>query len=1204
MFELLSIAVGAGIAKHVLASWLGEDMPTAIGGELIGAIAGKLGGRQAAKANRQIEEIRDAVIGGLEDFLAHEPIDQANVQLVADALGATLEAAPTTTLLVGGRFEASKVARAFADSCPEVRAGLAAIDQGLYDRALVSTAAALRRIAEKLPNFQTEVAAAQLSALDDLVSNVDAILSELRSMKADVQTIRDRPEEEAKSFEDAYRRSLIKKVAELRLFGLPYHDKAGGEVDLDVAYIPLRLQHKESKWLAGLDYPSILTLLPFFGNRLLIEGAAGSGKTTLLQWTTLNALKPPDNAAQLFAGADFVTSLFLNSAYSTDDSGAQKQIEEFIKIGRNRSKFDSLRESVEVVLHHHRRLININKFGEKNKRYEVLLNEMERLFSATAAKSEIWWTRLPIFLRLRDCPSGHLPKPNDLPGVVARAAGNPPEAWLRKRLQAGEALLLIDGIDEVPEANREQLRRDLDDYSETYPDTFMIVTSRPAAVLRGRWAQSFRHRLSVQPMSTDDIAAFIAQWHKALARRSRKPIDVDVASLTHQVLSKPALRQLAETPLLCAAICYLHRIKRGEIPRRAARLNEEIIKQLVHQLDIDRLQNEGYERLVPALSGLDLDEKTAIIARLALAMVRTEESSLSRDKALPAVRDGLAALRKDNDPEAVLGALQERSGVLRGASEELVEFSHNALKTHLAASRLVLENAGAKEVIRLAEATVDPDLILLTATKASIPYRQDILGALLDGVPANEPKARVQQILALRASVDEIADSTLRDRLADLMPELFPPRDMNEAAALAELGDRALPFLPHRPEAEAEWNAASVRCLKRIASDPARKLLENFLGTQSMEVATELAEVFHPLRIAGIAKTILSTDWSSFDPIPPGVRASIFDIEPLLSRKRISALNLTSTGLSDSSLSKIHKITGLQTLWLSGTHIGDAGLTHLATLAEVKDLRLSGTQITNEGLAHLAKLTSLRSIWLSGTQIGDDGIAHLVGLTNLEELSLGSTAVSDEGMVFVSKLLKLKSLWLDRTKVSNDGLAQLSCSTGLQYLSLDNIDIDDHGISHLAGLTELEGLSLDNTQIGDDGFAHLANLTHLQFLSLDNTQISDEGLANLADLFDLQNLVLSNTRISDDGLAHLANLSSLQVLWIEKTQISDEGLAHLANLTKLQALFLARNRISNDGLAHLANLTDLQQLQLIGNQVDPSHPLLAGLRDRGLQITI
>jgi hypothetical protein len=91
-------------------------------------------------------------------------------------------------------------------------------------------------------------------------------------------------------------------------------------------------------------------------------------------------------------------------------------------------------------------------------------------------------------------------------------------------------------------------------------------------------------------------------------------------------------------------------------------------------------------------------------------MVRAERSSLPRNAAMPTIREGLLALRKDHEPEAVLAALQERSGVLRGASEELVEFSHNTLKSYFAARRLVPEAAGQKEVVSIPELAAFPNL--------------------------------------------------------------------------------------------------------------------------------------------------------------------------------------------------------------------------------------------------------------------------------------------------------------------------------------------------------------------------------------------------------------------------------------------------------------------------------------------------------------
>ncbi len=570
MFSILFAAAAGGIAKHLFASWLGDNLVNTVAGELIGALAGRLGGlREAKQAERQIEAIRDAVIADLETFFVRETNDKAKVGRIAEALGATLNAVPTTALLVKGRFDARKVGKSFADAYPAARASLDSVDQGLYDRALEATAAALHAIAQRLPDFQTAVAEEQLTALDFLSANVGPILSHVRTIKDDVETIRDRPAEAAQSFEDIYRRTLRARVAELRLFGLPHHDNSGDELDLKIAYIPLSLTHASDGLSVSLDYPQMLAVLPILGNRLLIEGAAGSGKTTLMQWTALNALDHAESIDEPFPSAAAVLRELPRQVpvhRLPDDESGPKLPAFFRDLG-----FSIERGSGDAG-------------GLQPGRGAFAVVQAR---AGDTAEDMPWWRRLPVLLRLRDCSDGRLPSPDDLPKVVAREVGNAPHAWLRMKLDAGHALLLIDGIDEVPEAARRRLHNDLNQYAIAYPKTLVIVTTRPAAVLEGYWERSFSHRLSVREMSRDDITAFISQWHDALAARNKtiKPI-ADVASLTRQVLESPALTQLAETPLLCAAICYVHRIKRGEIPRRAVRLYEAICEQLVHQLDV------------------------------------------------------------------------------------------------------------------------------------------------------------------------------------------------------------------------------------------------------------------------------------------------------------------------------------------------------------------------------------------------------------------------------------------------------------------------------------------------------------------------------------------------------------------------------------------------------------------------------------------
>lgn len=501
MFSILFAAVAGGISKHLLASWLGASFVNTVAGELISTLAGKLGGlREAKQAERQIEAIRDAVVADLETFFVRETNDESKVGRISDALGATLNAVPTTTLLVKGRFDARKVGKAFADAYPAARANLDPVEQGLFDRALEATAAALHAIAQRLPDFQSSVASEQLAALDELTANVGKILGNLHTIKDDVETIRDRPAKAVQSFEDIYRRTLRKRVAELRLFGLPHHDDAGDELDLKIAYIPLSLTHAGNGLTVSLDYSQLLALLPLLGNRLMIEGAAGSGKTTLMQWTALNALDHSEAIDEPFPSAATVLRELprqVSTHRLSDDAGGPGLPAFFRELGFTIERGSGDSGTVQP----RRGAVSIVQAKAGN----------------ISAEGIPWWRRLPVLLRLRDCPDGRLPGPDDLPKFVVKEVGNAPDAWLRTKLEAGQALLLIDGIDEVPVAARRQLNNDLKRYAVAYPKTLIIVTSRPAAVLEGYWERSFSHRLTVRGMSRDDIAAFITQWHEALA---------------------------------------------------------------------------------------------------------------------------------------------------------------------------------------------------------------------------------------------------------------------------------------------------------------------------------------------------------------------------------------------------------------------------------------------------------------------------------------------------------------------------------------------------------------------------------------------------------------------------------------------------------------------------------------------------------------
>ena len=296
-------------------------------------------------------------------------------------------------------------------------------------------------------------------------------------------------------------------------------------------------------------------------------------------------------------------------------------------------------------------------------------------------------------------------------------------------------------------------------------------------------------------MAPVDIEAFVEQWHEALAAKLKAAVDRRaVDRLTGEILASGGLRQLAETPLLCAAVCYLHRVKQGLLPRRLNALYRELCDLLIHRLDETRFEKEGQERLNLALRGLDLEDKRSLLARLAHFMVREQAATLDRERAATQIAAGLRGLRKLDPAQApdVLDALQERSGVLRGASPTLVEFAHNGLRSYLAAT-VFREESAITDLIEKALATADPDLPVLAAAQGVKSYRDELVRQLIAhaGRSSDAERQRALRIMAARCGATGEVSDDVTEALKGVEAAVLPPLSVVEAGQLADLGERA-----------------------------------------------------------------------------------------------------------------------------------------------------------------------------------------------------------------------------------------------------------------------------------------------------------------------------------------------------------------------------------------------------------------------------
>ncbi|MEU2164580.1 NACHT domain-containing protein [Streptomyces chengbuensis] len=446
--------------------------------------------------------------------------------------------------------------------------------------------------------------------------------------------------------------------------------------------------------------------------------------------------------------------------------------------------------------------------------------------------------RVPFVLPLRTLTrhGERLPAPEGFLSAVGCPL-TPPEDWADRVLTAGRGLILVDGVDEVPEAERSRTRRWLRDLLGAYgAGNRWLVTSRPSAV-RDDWlaADGFTD-LTLSPMSRRAVTTFVQRWHRAAgadARTYEQP-------LQDALRSKQDLAALATNPLMCGLICALHRDRRGFLPRGRKALYEAALAMLLTRRD--------RERDMGAPSGVDLAEAPQIqlVQRLAYWMTLNGRTQMDRSRAeslvlgaIPAVPEAAAA----GDPQAVFAHLLHRSGLLRESSPGAVDFVHRTFQDHLAAKAIVDEwHIGV--LVRHAADDQWEDVIRMSVAHARPRECAEIFTELLAAADAAPDRAAQLRILVVAAAAMEQATEiapSVREALLSRTAEAIPPRTVQEARALSAAGPLVLDLLPGPEEAGGDDVAhMTVVTASLVDSDAAVPFLARYAGHPSVRVRSQL----------------------------------------------------------------------------------------------------------------------------------------------------------------------------------------------------------------------------------------------------------------------------------------------------------------------------------------------------------------------------
>jgi hypothetical protein len=287
---------------------------------------------------------------------------------------------------------------------------------------------------------------------------------------------------------------------------------------------------------------------------------------------------------------------------------------------------------------------------------------------------------LPIFLRLSELAeqSGELSEA--IPTLIGRdypSTARPIAALIRKKLEQGQCLLLLDALDEVPAVQRARLAERVERFARNAPGP-IICTSR--IVGYGGFLPGLKE-VEIVPFRQKQIEQYVETWFKNLARSAKAkllqpnhrfgtPDDLQPKlrfgtpdDLIRELRNKPQIRGLAQNPLLLSLVCSLYQEEQLTLPARRVEVYAQAIKFMLTDW---RRQRTGSQ----PPSEWRITAKLRLLENLAYQFT-CEEREVFPAEALYARIEGylqgeqVPTLFKNTDSDALLRELTEEDGILQ-----------------------------------------------------------------------------------------------------------------------------------------------------------------------------------------------------------------------------------------------------------------------------------------------------------------------------------------------------------------------------------------------------------------------------------------------------------------------------------------------------------------------------------------------------------
>jgi hypothetical protein len=288
--------------------------------------------------------------------------------------------------------------------------------------------------------------------------------------------------------------------------------------------------------------------------------------------------------------------------------------------------------------------------------------------------------------------------------------------FLVRRLENGECLVLLDGLDELVEEDQRRVASEIRNLSILYDKNTFILTSRIEGYVRA--SEILFEEAEIAPL--DPLDKETTSFVSGILEPSDHP-----ERFLETLRSDENLRRLAESPLLLSLVLFIYKESKGQLPKNRTKIYKTFIQWMLR----DRDETRG---IYQYRNKFDAEDKELFLRKLAYSFFIEGSKEFTRDALLSKTYGLSQHLHMEKRRESTfLDEIVQNNGLLRHTHGDRYNFIHLTFQEYYVAKEI-------KEANRIDEAyahIADPawsEVILFLCGLADFQVTEQLIDFILD----------------------------------------------------------------------------------------------------------------------------------------------------------------------------------------------------------------------------------------------------------------------------------------------------------------------------------------------------------------------------------------------------------------------------------------------------------------------------------------